>query len=68
MTTYHLSEIEQAISQLSASELSRFREWFEKFDAQNWDQQFEADVKAGKLDKIADRAIAEYRAGNCQEL
>jgi len=49
-----IQEIEQAIRQLSPKDLARFRQWFEEFDAQNWDKQFEADAKSGKLDKIAD--------------
>ena len=68
MAIYPLHEIEKAIAQLSADELSRFRKWFEKFDAQIWDQQFEADVQAGKLDRIAERALADYAAGKSKEL
>jgi len=61
-------EIEQAISQLPPNELAHFREWFEKFDAMNWDKQFEEDAKSGKLDKLAHQAIADFRAGNYKEL
>lgn len=63
-----VSEIEQAITELSPEELARFRQWFEEFDAQVWDDQFESDVKSGKLDKIADKAKDEYRAGKAKEL
>jgi hypothetical protein len=63
-----IQEIEQAISDLSPKELARFREWFEEFDAQAWDEQFERDAKSGKLDKIAERAIRDYRAGKAKEL
>ncbi len=45
-------ELEQAISQLSAEELSRFAEWFEEFMADEWDKQIERDVAAGKFDKL----------------
>jgi len=63
-----ITEIEQAITELSPEELARFREWFEEFDAQVWDEQIEKDAKAGKLDKIADKAVDEYRAGKAKEL
>lgn len=63
-----IQEIEQAIAELSPKELARFREWFEEFDAQAWDEQFERDAKSGKLDKLADKAIKDYRAGNAKEL
>ncbi|MGQ9632039.1 MAG: hypothetical protein ACUVXI_17255 [bacterium] len=63
-----LHGIEQAVTQLSKEELARFREWFEKFDAQAWDEQFEADVASGKLDGLAEQAIADFHAGKCKEL
>jgi len=61
-------EIEQAVSQLPPQELARFREWFEKFDAEIWDRQFEEDAKSGKLDKLANQAIADFCAGKYKEL
>jgi major membrane immunogen (membrane-anchored lipoprotein) len=63
-----IQEIEQAIAGLPPQELARFRQWFEQFDAQGWDQQFETDVQSGKLDKIAEKALSEYRAGKAKEL
>jgi len=33
-----------------------------------WDKQFETDAKSGELSKIADRAVADYRAGKYTEL
>lgn len=63
-----VQELQSAVSQLSADELARFREWFGEFDAEVWDQQFEADVKSGKLDQLANQAIADFRAGKCKEL
>lgn len=61
-------EVEKAVSNLSLQELARFRAWFEQFDAGIWDKQFEEDAKSGKLDTIADKAIAEYKAGKAKEL
>lgn len=49
--------IERQIKELSREELAEFRAWFAEFDAELWDRQFEADVKAGKLDALADRAL-----------
>lgn len=63
-----ISEIERAVTQLSEQDLSRFRAWFEEFDAKAWDEQFEHDAKVGKLDKIAEKALNEYRAGKAKEL
>ena len=58
-----LQELENSISKLPPVELAKFREWFWRFDAKNWDSQFEADVSAGKLDSLADAAIREHQAG-----
>ncbi len=49
--------IEQQIEKLSPEELATFRSWYAAFDAEAWDLQFEADVKAGKLDALADKAL-----------
>ena len=63
-----ITEIEQAITQLSPQDFGRLREWFEEFEAQQWDEQIERDAKSGRLDKIAEQAIKEYRAGKAKEL
>ena len=63
-----IDDIKQAVTQLSPAELKAFREWFEELEAQLWDEQIERDVKAGKLDKLADEAIAEHRAGRTRRL
>ena len=63
-----LSEIEQAVEKLPPRELEAFRRWFAAFDAQRWDEQIEADVAAGKLDALAEKALAAYRHGAAQEM
>jgi len=51
-----VEKIESQIGELSSAELAAFREWFVEFDACAWNRQFEADVKAGKLDSLAEKA------------
>jgi hypothetical protein len=63
-----IQEIEQAVSSLPREEFALFREWFDEFDARKWDTQFEADAKAGKLNKIAEQAMTDYRSGKAKEL
>jgi len=63
-----LKEIEDAVSNLQQKELVEFRAWFEKFDAAVWDKQFDEDVTSGKLNKIAEKAIDDYKKGKCKEL
>ena len=60
MTT---EDIEKAIEQLRPRELARFRAWFEAFDANRFDAAIERDAQAGKLDGLAEEALAEHRAG-----
>jgi major membrane immunogen (membrane-anchored lipoprotein) len=63
-----LEEIEDQIRNLSGAELGEFRKWYAEFDAQSWDAQFEADVKAGKLDRLAEAARLAYKEGKSTEL
>jgi hypothetical protein len=63
-----LQEIEQAIGQLPPQDLATLRTWFAAFDAENWDRQFEADVKAGRLDALGRQALEELAAGKCTDL
>jgi hypothetical protein len=63
-----LNEIESAVSQLTAAELTAFRDWFAEFDAEAWDRQIEDDVAAGKLDELAQRALQHLREGRCTDL
>lgn len=58
-----LDEVENQVRNLSGPELAEFRKWYAEFDAQAWDQQFEADVKAGKLDALAEAARQSHREG-----
>ena len=63
-----VQEIQSAVAQLSANELARFRAWFEEFDTRRWEMQFEDDARTGKLDELADQAVADFRAGKCTNL
>ncbi len=55
--------LEQNVKQLSPSELSVFRAWFIDFDTAEWDRQLETDSETGKLDRLAQSALEEHRAG-----
>jgi hypothetical protein len=66
MTT--AEEIEKAIQQLAPRELARFRAWFELFDAEQFDAAIERDAHAGKLEALAEEALAPHRAGRSREL
>jgi len=63
-----VEEIKTAISELSPDDLEQLANWFAEFQAALWDQQLEADVKAGKLDELARRAKKDFAAGKCKPL
>ena len=57
-----VNDLERQVQGLSVDELAAFRQWFAEFDAEAWDRQVEADVKAGKLDSLAERARQAHTA------
>ncbi len=63
-----VENIEQEVQDLTPSELAAFRRWFLEFDAHLWDRQIEEDVRKGRLDKLADEALAAHRAGKSKQL
>ena len=60
--------IEEQITKLSSKELAAFRRWYASFDAEVWDRQFEADVNAGKLDALGDKALRAHTTGHSKKL
>ena len=60
--------LESEVQNLSRPDLAAFREWFRQYDADEWDQQIEEDIRAGRLDQLAEEAIAEHAAGTTRVL
>ncbi len=63
-----IRDIEKNITDLPPQKLAEFRRWYEKFDAAQWDKQFENDVHGGKLDAAANKAFRDFKNGKCKEL
>ncbi len=63
-----VEQLEQAVRSLKPDELAAFRRWFAEFDGAVWDAQIEADVKAGRLDALAQQALESYERGNVRDL
>jgi hypothetical protein len=63
-----LEQIEAAILTLPSDELQRLRQWFLDMDYHRWDEKLAQDVADGKLDALAEEAIAEFKAAHCQEV
>jgi hypothetical protein len=66
MTT--IEDIERAIERLPGADLAKLRDWFDAFEAERFDRRIEADAAAGKLDALAQAALAEHRGGSTREL
>ena len=63
-----IADLKNAVSKLPPDQLARFRAWFEAFDAARFDEKIERDAKAGKLDRLAEQALADYAQGRAREL
>jgi len=63
-----IQELESAVRDLPSNQLFEFAKWFEAYFADEWDRQIELDAKSGKLDKLAEKADADFRAGKCAPL
>jgi hypothetical protein len=66
MTT--VEDIEKAIERLAPREFDRLRAWFEDYQAAQFDEQIARDAESGKLDGLAEQAIADFRKGRAREL
>jgi len=63
-----IERLEREVEALSPEERAHFRAWYEAFDAAEWDRQLEADVAAGRLDRLAEAALADHQAGRSRPL
>ena len=63
-----IEKLEREVQKLSREGLAAFRDWFRRYDSDEWDRQIEQDVLAGKLDSVAEEAIAEQNAARTKEL
>lgn len=63
-----IERLEQEIRALSNEELSELRRWFIEYDAEAWDREIESDVKAGKLDDLAEEALRDHAAGRTKPI
>lgn len=63
-----LEDIEKAVTELPADQLAQFRAWFEEFEADRFDKKIEQDANTGRLDRLAEQALADFRAGRAREL
>jgi hypothetical protein len=63
-----LEEIEAAILKLPSDEFQQLMQWFFDLNYQRWDKQLEKDIADGKLEDLAQEAIADFEARNIRPI
>ena len=57
------AEIIDQVQKLPPAQVFELARWLREYEAELWDQQIEADIRSGKLDKLGQEALEELRAG-----
>ncbi len=63
-----IEQIEAAILELPPDKFHQLLEWFSELDYRRWDEQLEQDIATGKLEDLAQEAIADFEAGRYREI
>ena len=63
-----VQEIETAIQKLKPKEIREVGDWLDELREDLWDRQIDADIKAGRLDKMMEEAKQDYLAGRTKPL
>ena len=63
-----VAEIEKALQTIPLDDARKVADWLQHYLDEKWDTQIDGDIDAGRLDKLADKAIEDYRAGRVKPL
>ena len=63
-----VAEIEEALQTIPLGDARRVADWLQRYLDEKWDTQLDADMDAGRLHKLADKAIEDYHAGRVKPL
>jgi hypothetical protein len=63
-----IETIEARIRRLPPQDFALLSDWFHEFENECWDQQIASDFKAGKFNKMIEKARAEFAQGKVREL
>jgi phage terminase Nu1 subunit (DNA packaging protein) len=58
-----VAEIESALKKIPLDDARKVADWLQNYLDEKWDRQIDADITAGKLDQLADKALEDYQAG-----
>lgn len=63
-----IEDLEQQVQALSPEELAQFRAWFVEYDWAAWDDRMERDVRDGRLEGLAEKALRDHASGQTRPL
>jgi len=63
-----VEELQVRIRSLPIEDFSKLRDWFLQLEDEIWDQKIGEDFKAGKFNKLIEKARAEFSQGKAREL
>ena len=63
-----VEKLEREIKTLTAKDFDALRDWIVQYDSDAWDQQIEADIKAGRLNHLKEEAMRAYKNGKTTRL
>ena len=63
-----VESITTTISELPPEQVAQFPAWLNERAEADWDAQIEQDEREGRLNGLAERALAEHRAGRTRQL
>ena len=58
-----IEQIEAAILKLPPSDYQKLVQWLLDLDYERWSEKLEQDILGGKLDNLAQEALADFQAG-----
>jgi hypothetical protein len=61
-------EIESALQALPVGDAQKVADWLQRYLDDKWDEQIDNDIAAGRLDKLAGKALDDFRAGRVKAL
>ena len=63
-----VKQIQSEVLQLSDDDRSELWSWYWDMDWERWDRELEEDVKAGRLDWLAEEALKDAKAGKLMDI
>ena len=61
-------EIEKALQKIPVEDARKIADWLQQYLDEKWDEQIDADIASGKLDKLTGEAVQAYHAGRTKLL